>query len=718
MPSLAFCLAGIPTSQNKNCRQVEARGVERRDDVVLREVGKSPRTLRMKTPGTGVGCDCRSSLQRGLADRLVSRRIRVVALVASVPLALPLAARANCVTSGNTINCDSTPPNPWTTTIGTGPSTASGTTVNVGTNAQVVVGDANAISLGNNATITVGGGALVQNTGAVSAGLYGNGPNTIEFNSNSTLTVLAGGTVYASGSAPRTEAVNPVGTGSVIDNFGTIRDDSRGPIFFQATSGRNTVINEAGGVILETNPAFSVIGTSGSAIDFFNRGTVIGSLILSAGSDNIHLYTGSTITGTINGGGGNNLMTLNGAGSDSMSGALTNFQTLTKQDSGTWTLTGSLGNNGGASPLAVEVQAGTLVLTGNNASFNGTMTVDPAGTLQGTSGTLTPTITNNGLVDFVQPTDGTFTGTISGTGAVAKDGAGVLALTGANTYGGGTSFNAGTVAVGADNNLGAPTGALTFNGGTLQFTSSFNLSAGRSITLNAPGGTIDTQGFTTTIAQGITGAGGLTKEGVGTLTLSGSSTYTGATFVNAGTLQAGAANAFAPTSAFTVASGATLDLASFNQTIGSLAGAGSVTLGSATLSTGNDNTSTTFSGVISGSGGLTQIGTGTLILTGANTYTGATNVDPGALFVDGSIASSSLTTVNNGATLGGSGTVGMTLVLGGGTLAPGPINGMPGTMTVARNLTFQSGAIYLVQIGPAGASITNVTAHIIRIDCN
>ena len=66
-------------------------------------------------------------------------------------------------------------------------------------------------------------------------------------------------------------------------------------------------------------------------------------------------------------------------------------------------------------------------------------------------------------------------------------------------------------------------------------------------------------------------------------TLSGISSYLGATAVNAGTLQAGAANAFAPLSAFTVAGGATLDLAGFNQTIGSLAGAGNVTLGSATL---------------------------------------------------------------------------------------------------------------------------------------
>src|SRR5258708_9765879 len=69
------------------------------------------------------------------------------------------------------------------------------------------------------------------------------------------------------------------------------------------------------------------------------------------------------------------------------------------------------------------------------------------------------------------------------------------------------------------------------------------------------------------------------KVGSGMLTLSGSSTYAGATAVNAGTLQAGAVNAFSPSSALTVATGAILALNSSNQTIGSLAGAGSVTLG-------------------------------------------------------------------------------------------------------------------------------------------
>lgn len=88
----------------------------------------------------------------------------------------------------------------------------------------------------------------------------------------------------------------------------------------------------------------------------------------------------------------------------------------------------------------------------------------------------------------------------------------------------------------ADNNLGAASGGLAFNGGTLQFGSAFNFANTRTITLNGGGGTLDTNGFNTIVSQGITGAGGLTKTGAGTLTLSGSDSYSGGTVLNAGIL--------------------------------------------------------------------------------------------------------------------------------------------------------------------------------------
>ena len=116
----------------------------------------------------------------------------------------------------------------------------------------------------------------------------------------------------------------------------------------------------------------------------------------------------------------------------------------------------------------------------------------------------------------------------------------------------------------------------------------------------------------------------------------------------------------------------------------------------------------TIRAVLGGSGGLIKDGPDTVTLTALNTYTGGTAINGGVLQVNGSIASSSLTAVNGGGTLTGSGTVGNTIVNSGGVLAPG--NGTAGSfMTVSGNLALQSGAAYLVQVDRAAASFANVT---------
>jgi len=472
---------------------------------------------------------------------------------------LPALAHANCTTAGSATTCDSSAPSPWTTMIGTGPTTVSGSSVTVGPNAQIVVGDSSAIALGDNATVLVQSGALVQNGAVTSNGTYSTGGNTIDFRNNSTLTVEQGATVLSNGTQGQAEAVNPEGTGNTIVNNGTIRGVNSAAIWFQNTTGSNTVINNATGIIQAPG---NVMGASGSgAVVFTNFGQVIGNLVFASGNDTLNLETGSSVSGTINGGGGANLLTLGGAGSDTLPTKITNFQTLQKQDSGTWTITNSIGSMGITS---AEVQQGTLVLTGNNSGYTGTMLVDPAGTLRASAQSLTNAVTDNGLVQFQQDTAGTYSGLISGTGAVEKDGAGTLTLAptaaAGNTYTGGTILKAGAVSISADRALGGTSGSLTFDGGALQLGSSFDLAATRAVSITSNGGTIDTQGFQSTIAQGITGAGALTKAGSGALVLDGTNGYTGGTTVAAGTLVVGdASNAAASIAGpATVSTGATL----------------------------------------------------------------------------------------------------------------------------------------------------------------
>jgi autotransporter-associated beta strand protein len=180
--------------------------------------------------------------------------------------------------------------------------------------------------------------------------------------------------------------------------------------------------------------------------------------------------------------------------------------------------------------------------------------------------------------------------------------------------------------------------------------------------------------------------------------------------------------------AFTNGATGYIDFSSFTSaagdhpnTMGSLAGAGAVFLGSNRVTVGGNNLSTAFTGVISDcgvsgdcyafgfghstGGSLMKTGTGTLTLAGVNTYTGGTTILGGALSVNGSIANSSLTYVAASGTLGGNGTVGSTLI-DGGTLAPG--NSI-GTLGIAGNLAFSAASRYMVEVSPDNADRVNVT---------
>lgn len=118
------------------------------------------------------------------------------------------------------------------------------------------------------------------------------------------------------------------------------------------------------------------------------------------------------------------------------------------------------------------------------------------------------------------------------------------------------------------------------------------------------------------------GSGSIERtSGTGVLTLAGTNTYTGTTLANAGTIRVNGGSAIIDTGTVQIGGGGTFDLDDSNETIGQLNGSGAVTLGSGTLTiAGNSNSS--FSGVISGAGGLAKDGTGILELTGDSTFSG------------------------------------------------------------------------------------------------
>ncbi|WP_181175673.1 autotransporter-associated beta strand repeat-containing protein [Mesorhizobium sp. B2-3-4] len=190
----------------------------------------------------------------------------------------------------------------------------------------------------------------------------------------------------------------------------------------------------------------------------------------------------------------------------------------------------------------------------------------------------------------------TIASVLSGDAQLVKSDRGTLVLSGANSYKGGTAVNGGTLQVSQDANLGDAAGALSFDGGTLATTGSFATS--RAVNVMSSGTISTAAGTTLTLNGALTGSGTFNKAGQGTLLLTAAdSVFAGPTAVQQGTLQAGAVNVLGAGSAFAVASGATLDLGGFNQTVASLNNSGSVRLGSA------PGTTLTVSGNYDGAGG-------------------------------------------------------------------------------------------------------------------
>jgi autotransporter-associated beta strand protein len=179
------------------------------------------------------------------------------------------------------------------------------------------------------------------------------------------------------------------------------------------------------------------------------------------------------------------------------------------------------------------------------------------------------------------------------------------------------------------------------------------------------------------------------------------------------------------TCSITLSGNAVLDMSTHNApgvTIGSLSGKGSVLLGANTLTVGSNNQSTTFSGVIQGGGGLTKAGTGTLTLTGANTYAGVTTVNAGVLRAANKTGSATGTgAVNlNAGTLGGKGTVTGPTTIGTGSgagafLAPSVASNKPTTSTIQGLLTFKSDGTYSYNLDTRNAKADQVVTNGVTI---
>ena len=325
-----------------------------------------------------------------------------------------------------------------------------------------------------------------------------------------------------------------------------------------------------------------------------------------------------------------------------------------------------------------------------------------------------------GQKTFNTVADTTFTGILAGSGAsLIKTGDGILTLTNANTYDGGTTLAVGTLLAGSDQAFGS--GMMNLNGGVIgsasgqrSFSNALSMIGGPvqfgdtehlasllftgSTTLAAGQKTFNTVADTT--FTGILAGSGasLIKTGDGILTLTNANTYDGGTQIQDGAIRI-ANDAALGRGAITFSGGVLASTTSDNRgiyndvtfnggaTIGDGSSNGAFVFNGAnnTLASGaqtiTTNVATAFANGISGAGGLTKSGLSTLTLKGANTYTGDTIVQSGKLVLDGSIVGSKEIRLAAGAVLGGHGRFDGT-ISGAGSVDPGNSPGIIVTGTI------------------------------------
>ena len=387
-------------------------------------------------------------------------------------------------------------------------------------------------------------------------------------------------------------------------------------------------------------------------------------------------------------------------------------------------------DNTGSQTIVFASNLAGLTLNLNTVSINESLTfnMDQVSGLTLTGGTITlaggttQTFTN-GAGDTAA-----ISSLITGNGALTKAGAGNLTLSGAgNSYMGDTSLAAGTLTLSGGAAIYNASSVSIAAGATLALSSNEtigNLSGAGSISLGSS--TLSTmQTADTTFSGNISGTGGLAlsqgSAATYSLTLSGSNTYTGATTLsNYGWLRLDGDASMSSSSAVRVNGNSVLTLLS-DQTIGSLASSNSnasIQLGSHTLTSGGDNSSTTVSGVISGSGSLIKQGSGVLTLAGTNSYTGTTTVSAGTLSVsnDFNLGAGSLTLVGGALDVTAATTIDNAIILAdNSTISNADAVTLSGTISGAYDLT-KTGAGTLTLSANNSYGATFVNAGTLSVD--
>lgn len=499
------------------------------------------------------------------------------------------------------------------------------------------------ILTGNNSGLT---GSVYVNNGVVQAA------NTNALGTGTT-NITSGAGLELSGGISPTNAIAVTGTG--LGGAGAIRNVS-GTNTASGTitlGGDTRIAADAGstlnltGNVTGTNRNLELTGAGDITLSRITTGTggltvnSTGTITLNGGAT-ANTYTGTTTvnSGTlslaknsgVNAVAGNLVVNFGGTVQLAASNQIADSASVTLNGTGTLNLNGqseTLGQLTSTSSTAtVALGAGSLTLNGTN-NINSSY----AGSLTGAAGS-SVNVTGTGKV-YLSGASGSYAGTtnvtngtlnvsgsnqVLGTGAVNISSSGNLQLQGginlANAVainGTGTSGNGAIENFAGNNTL---SGGITLGGASRVQSDAGTLTLGGTVALGA--NNLDVGGAGTTRVTGaVTGTGGITKNDGGTLRLAnGGNTFSGASTINAGTVIAEASNVFNNASLLTLASGASLQLNGLNETIGALAGGGSLdfgTGGTLNLTSGSG----LFSGTLAGSGTI-YLGAGATLTLGAN----------------------------------------------------------------------------------------------------